>query len=88
MATVVRDSNDAITVQDLNGNITAWNKKAQLMYGWSEAEALEMNIRDIIPENKINKTKTIQTQSENCKIFIDIMTTYGTNRNYGLGLEM
>jgi two-component system CheB/CheR fusion protein len=59
LATVVRDSNDAITVQDLNGNITAWNKKAQQMYGWSEAEALEMNIRDIIPENKINQTKTV-----------------------------
>jgi two-component system CheB/CheR fusion protein len=59
LAAVVRDSNDAITVQDLNGNITAWNKKAQEMYGWSEAEALEMNIRDIIPENKINQTKTV-----------------------------
>ncbi len=30
----------------------------------------------------------IQTQSEHCEIFIDIMMTYGTNRNYGLGLEM
>jgi hypothetical protein len=38
-----------------------------------------------LPEFQIS---AIQIQSENCKIFIDIMTAYGTNRNYGLGLEM
>ena len=26
MATVVRDSNDAITIQDFDGRITAWNR--------------------------------------------------------------
>ncbi len=46
---VVRDSNDAITVQDFEGNIIAWNPGAERMYGWSEAEALAMNIRDIVP---------------------------------------
>jgi PAS domain-containing protein len=44
MATVVRDSNDAITIQDFAGRITAWNHGAELMYGYSEAEALAMNI--------------------------------------------
>ena len=48
---VVIDSNDAITVQDFEGNITAWNKGAEKMYGYSEAEALKMNIRDIVPQN-------------------------------------
>jgi two-component system CheB/CheR fusion protein len=52
LATVVRDSNDAVTVQDLDGNILAWNKGARQMYGWSEAEALKMNIRELIPQNK------------------------------------
>jgi len=28
MATVVRDSNDAITIQDFEGRITAWNRGA------------------------------------------------------------
>ncbi|MCP4537371.1 MAG: PAS domain-containing protein [Chloroflexi bacterium] len=50
LAIVVRDSNDAITVQDFEGNIMAWNPGAERMYGWSEAEALAMNIRDIVPE--------------------------------------
>jgi len=50
LAVVVRDSNDAITVQDLNGRIIAWNPGAERMYGWSEAEALLMNISDRVPE--------------------------------------
>jgi two-component system CheB/CheR fusion protein len=52
LAVVVRDSNDAITVHDFEGNILAWNPGAERMYGWSEAEALEMNIRDTIPEGR------------------------------------
>lgn len=49
LAAVVKDSNDAITVQDFLGNITAWNKGAEAMYGYSEAEALKMNIKELIP---------------------------------------
>ncbi len=49
MATVIQDSNDAITFQDLEGNILAWNRGAELMYGYSEAEALRMNIVDTVP---------------------------------------
>ena len=52
MATVVQDSNDTITVQDFEGRIIAWNPGAKRMYGWSEAQALEMNIRDIVPEDE------------------------------------
>jgi len=51
LAIVVRDANDAILVYDLGGQILAWNPKATAMYGWTEAEALTMNIRDMIPED-------------------------------------
>jgi two-component system CheB/CheR fusion protein len=50
LAMVVRDSNDAITLQDLTGRITVWNRGAERMYGYTEREALKMNIRDIVPE--------------------------------------
>ncbi|MDP3478122.1 MAG: PAS domain-containing protein, partial [Desulfoprunum sp.] len=50
LAVVVRDAHDAITVQDLQGRIIAWNPGAVRMYGWSEAEALAMHVRDRIPE--------------------------------------
>jgi two-component system, chemotaxis family, CheB/CheR fusion protein len=50
LAVVVRDAYDAITVQDLDGGILAWNPAAERMYGWSEVEALTMNVRDLVPE--------------------------------------
>jgi two-component system CheB/CheR fusion protein len=50
LAVVVRDAHDAITVQDMDGCIIAWNQGAVRMYGWSEAEALTMNVSDRIPE--------------------------------------
>ncbi len=50
LAVVVRDAHDAITVQDLAGRTLAWNAGAVRMYGWAEAEALQLNVRDRIPE--------------------------------------
>ena len=50
LAVIVHDAYDAITLQDLHGRILAWNPGAVRMYGWSEAEALEMNVRDRIPK--------------------------------------
>ena len=49
---IITDSNDAITVQFMDGGIVAWNKGAELMYGYSEAEALQMNISEIVPGQK------------------------------------
>ncbi|MDX1927401.1 MAG: chemotaxis protein CheB [Pirellulaceae bacterium] len=49
LAVVVRDASDAITVQDLEGRTIAWNPSATELYGWSEEEALQMNVRDRIP---------------------------------------
>ena len=66
LAAVVRDSNDAVTMQDFEGKILAWNPGAERMYGWSEAEALAMNIRDIGPQEKRSEAlafvKQISTQ--------------------------
>ena len=47
LAVVVHDSRDAILVLDMTGHILAWNPGAERMYGWSEDEALKMNIRDL-----------------------------------------
>ena len=51
---MVSDSSDAILVQDLEGRILSWNPGATRFYGWSEAEALTMNIRDLIPPAQRN----------------------------------
>ncbi len=52
LAVVVRDSQDAITVQDFDGRILAWNPAAERMYGWSEAEALAMNVGALVPKGR------------------------------------
>jgi two-component system CheB/CheR fusion protein len=50
LATVLLDSNDAVTVLDFEGRITAWNRGAERMYGYSEAEALQMNVEQMVPQ--------------------------------------
>ena len=52
LATVVRNSNDAVTVQDFEGRIISWNRGAELMYGYSEDEALQMSIWRLTPAGK------------------------------------
>jgi PAS domain S-box-containing protein len=57
--TVVRDSNDSIIIQDLEGQITAWNRGAEKMYGYSEKEALGMNIENLTPPEKVAEHKEL-----------------------------
>ena len=68
LAVVVKDSNDAITVQDLQGNIQAWNRGAEKMYGYTEAEALEMNIVQVVPPGKKKETMEYLEQIGSGKI--------------------
>jgi len=76
LAVVVRDAYDAITVQDLNGHMLAWNPGAIRMYGWSEAEALLMNVRDRIPQELRDKelVKVYQLSQE------EVLEPYRTRR--------
>jgi two-component system CheB/CheR fusion protein len=41
-----------IVVLDFKGQITAWNKGAEAMYGYSESEAMQMNFAALIPEDR------------------------------------
>ena len=59
LATIIEKSNDAITVQDLAGNILEWNRGAEKMYGWPEASALGMNINQIVPHDWSAEAKRI-----------------------------
>jgi len=68
LAVLVRDAHDAITVQDLEGRILAWNPGAERMYGWSEAEALAMNIRDLIPEDRQEEALAMVRQQSRAEV--------------------
>ena len=52
LAVVVRDTRDAITVQDRDGRLLTWSPGAERIYGWSEAEALRMNVRVRMPADR------------------------------------
>lgn len=56
LATVVRDSNDAVILCDTTGTIVAWNRGAESMYGWSGTEALRMSLRDLMPPERLGET--------------------------------
>ncbi|WP_027390606.1 chemotaxis protein CheB [Chrysiogenes arsenatis] len=76
MAVVVRDSHDAVVMQDMGGNIMSWNPAAVRMYGWSEAEALKRHIRELIPEElRTEEIKRLKQLSRK-----DILEPYRTQR--------
>ena len=56
LATVVEDSNDAITVLDMEGTITEWNRGAEKLYGYSKEQAIGMHISELLPEGQKQKT--------------------------------
>jgi two-component system CheB/CheR fusion protein len=60
LAAIVKDSNDAITLQDTQGNIIAWNGGAEKLYGYAEAEALGMNIKELAPRERREEVKALR----------------------------
>jgi len=59
LVSVVEDSLDAVTVLDLDGRIRAWNHAAERIYGYSEAEALQMTIFDLTPSRLKKETRVL-----------------------------
>jgi two-component system CheB/CheR fusion protein len=88
LAVVVRDAHDAITVQDLDGRTLAWNPGAVRIYGWSEAEALVMNVRDRIPEALRAEALVKVHQLSRAEILEPYLTQRITNTGAVLAISM
>jgi two-component system, chemotaxis family, CheB/CheR fusion protein len=52
LSAIVRSARDAIVAQDVQGRIVAWNGGAEELYGYKEAEALGLDTRVLIPEDR------------------------------------
>jgi two-component system CheB/CheR fusion protein len=76
LAVVVHDATDAILVQDLEGRLLAWNPAAERQYGWTEAEALQKKIYDLIPENQCQEALEITRHLSGA----EILRPYTTQR--------
>ena len=50
--TLVREASDAVIYADAEGRITFWNKGAERIFGFAEAEAIGASLDIIIPERQ------------------------------------
>ena len=89
LATIVESSDDAIISKDLEGVIVSWNRGAQRIFGFTEAEAVGQPITIIIPpelqeeENKIlqrlwagesiEQYETLRVTKEGKKVNVSLM---------------
>jgi PAS domain S-box-containing protein len=59
---IVDSSDDAIIGKDLTGTITAWNRAAEAMFGYSASEIINQPITRIIPPDRLEEEALILTR--------------------------
>ena len=59
LASIVRDANEPIVSQTLDGTILSWNNGAENLYGYSTEEIVGESIKMIIPEDKLEEYENI-----------------------------
>lgn len=58
-AAIIKDADDAIIANDLNGVITSWNGAAEHIYGYSAEEILGRSVYILFPPDKFNEEASI-----------------------------
>ncbi len=71
---VIMNSRDAILIQDKSGAITFWNQGAADMYGYTESEAMKMNIKDMIPKENRKESLALIDKAFTGKLFNSLET--------------
>lgn len=62
LASIVESSRDAIIGMDLQGTITSWNKGAEQIYGYSQAEAVGQPVTMLIPRQRLDEELQIMAR--------------------------
>jgi PAS domain S-box-containing protein len=62
LAAIVASSSDAIVGKTLDGIITSWNKGAERLYGYTEAEALGKSISILVPPDHLDDISVFLAQ--------------------------
>lgn len=60
---MLRDSADAIVVMDFGGRVVAWNRGAQRLYGYTQTEALKLNVRDLMTGDRLDATLEVMRRA-------------------------
>src|SRR5690349_7426695 len=59
LAAIVDSSNDAIIGKDLRGIVTAWNRAAEGMFGYSAEEMIGRPVTVLIPADRLEEETSI-----------------------------
>ncbi len=59
LAAIIDSSDDAIISKNLDGYITSWNKSAELLFGYTESEAVGKHVTMLIPPDRLSEEDMI-----------------------------
>jgi diguanylate cyclase (GGDEF)-like protein/PAS domain S-box-containing protein len=63
LASVIETSNDAIYTITSDGAITSWNPAAERLFGYLEAEALELRAERLVPDSHADENKRLMARA-------------------------
>jgi len=88
LSRIVESSEDAIISMDLDGTITSWNPGAANMYGYTPEEAMDQNIRMLIPPDLKDDANRILEQTKRGNTIVKNQTIRQTRDGTRLNVSL